>query len=249
MDSKSRKNRENLVRQFNYCNAIAEDIIRHKHNRLSDVQEYAKNFAEIENCFVEEGHKGYIRINWGSIYIFLYDDEEICYLVDPFWGCCGNLIEVMGNLKNKAMLDEKFIQEILSLETLPIVRNGISFYDVNRIAPTPPFDYKPMRDGYNGEEYVIKYRGKRLDGFYSNDIPEITSNDNVSVKHIISFSNNHYKVFSSFKEAKNCIVYMLREVNDKENYIRYNEVHPFAKEKLIKIIEEMEICKQQSKTI
>lgn len=39
--------KNNLVKQFYYYNAIANDII--KHNKSKEIQEYAKQFAEILN--------------------------------------------------------------------------------------------------------------------------------------------------------------------------------------------------------
>ena len=142
-DSKSKKNRENLVRQFNYCNAIVKDII--KHNRSKEVQEYAKGFAEIESPIVGGTDADWIRIHWGDIYIFLHNDGKIDYQVDPLDEYGGELIEVSGNLTDKVMLNKKFIQEILSLESLPIVRDGVVCYDVDMLTVAPLIKYKPMR--------------------------------------------------------------------------------------------------------
>lgn len=57
----------NLIKQFNYCNAIANDII--EHNKSKEIQEYAKQFAEIESPLVGGTGADWIRINWG---IFIY---------------------------------------------------------------------------------------------------------------------------------------------------------------------------------
>lgn len=51
-------------------------------------------------------------------------------------------------------------------------------------------------------------------------------------------------IFPSFEEAEDEIRFILREINYKENYERYNEVHPHAKEALINIIENMKISKE-----
>ena len=66
-----------FVKQFYYCNAIANDII--KHNKSKEIQEYAKQFAEIESPLVGGTYADWIRINWGDIYIFLCDDGHIGY--------------------------------------------------------------------------------------------------------------------------------------------------------------------------
>lgn len=39
-----------LIKQFNYCNAIATDIL--DNNKSKEIQEYAKKFAEIESPLV-----------------------------------------------------------------------------------------------------------------------------------------------------------------------------------------------------
>lgn len=143
MDSKSRKNRERLISQFKYCNAIAEDII--KYNKSKEVQEYAQDFAEIESPIVGGTDADWIRIHWGDIYIFLHNDGKIDYQVDPLDEYGGELIEVSGSLTDKAILDKKFIQCILSLESLPIIRDGIVYYDNLLLLPTPLLKYKPMR--------------------------------------------------------------------------------------------------------
>lgn len=92
--------------------------------------------------------------------------------------------------------------------------------------------------------YVIKYHGRNLSSFFPNDIPNKTKSGGVSVKNILSFSNWNYMIFPSFEEAEDEIRFILREINYKENYERYNEVHPHAKEALINIIENMKISKE-----
>ena len=52
--------KNNLVKQFYYCNAIANDII--KHNKSKEIQEYAKQFAEIESPLVGGTYADWIRI-------------------------------------------------------------------------------------------------------------------------------------------------------------------------------------------
>ena len=86
----------NLIKQFNYCNAIANDII--EHNKSKEIQEYAKQFAEIESPLVGGTGADWIRINWGDIYIFLCDNGSIGYQVDPLASYYGNeLIDIDCN--------------------------------------------------------------------------------------------------------------------------------------------------------
>ena len=55
--------------QFNYCNAIASDIS--EHNKSKEIQEYTKQFAEIESPLVGGTDEKWIHINWGDI-LFTY---------------------------------------------------------------------------------------------------------------------------------------------------------------------------------
>ena len=52
-----------LIKQFNYCNAIATDIL--DNNKSKEIQEYAKKFAEIEQMLI-----GFVSI--GEIFISFY---------------------------------------------------------------------------------------------------------------------------------------------------------------------------------
>lgn len=95
--------KEMVIKQFNYCNAIATDIIAN--NKSKEVQEYAKQYAEIESPLVGGTNADWIRINWGDIYIFLHDNGSIEYQLDPIGEYGGELIDVYGSLA-------EFIQEI-----------------------------------------------------------------------------------------------------------------------------------------
>lgn len=113
--------KENLVKQFRYCNAIANDIV--EHNKSKEIQEYAKQFAEIESPLVGGTDADWIRINWGDIYIFLCDNGSIGYQVDPLGAYGSELIDMWNCTEND------FVKEILSLEAAPIVRDGITFFE------------------------------------------------------------------------------------------------------------------------
>lgn len=66
---------EVIKRQFNYCNAIAEDILAN--GKTKEVQEYAQQFAEIESSNTEG-----IRIHFGDVYVFLFEDRTFRYLLN-----------------------------------------------------------------------------------------------------------------------------------------------------------------------
>lgn len=97
-----------LVRQFRYCDAIAEEIL--SFGKTKEIQTYAKRFAEIESPLSGETDAPWIRINYGDIYIFLHDNGDVTYQLDPLGGYGAELIDVTNAEK------EEFIKKILSLE-------------------------------------------------------------------------------------------------------------------------------------
>lgn len=111
--------KEWLMMQFNYCNAIASDIS--EHNKSKEIQEYAKQFAEIESPLVGGTDEKWIRINWGDIYIYLYEDGRIRYQLDTLGGYGSELIDTFDS--------RSFTAEILTLETAPVVRNNVVCYE------------------------------------------------------------------------------------------------------------------------
>lgn len=129
--------KENLVKQFRYCNAIANDIV--EHNKSKEIQEYAKQFAEIESPLVGGTDADWIRISWGDIYIFLCDNGSIGYQVDPLGAYYGSELIDMWDCT-----EDDFIKEILSLEAAPIVRNGVTFFESEKSVDEPPM-YVPMK--------------------------------------------------------------------------------------------------------
>lgn len=101
--------KENSIEQFEYCYTRMEDII--KHHKSLEIQEYAKQFAEIESPLVGGTEAPWIRINWCDIYIFLCNNGDIIYQVDPFGEYGGELLDKKNYSK------ESFIAEILKLES------------------------------------------------------------------------------------------------------------------------------------
>ena len=53
--------KEYLMMQFNYCNAIAIDIL--EHNKSKKIQEYVKQFDQIESPVADGTDVDWIRIN------------------------------------------------------------------------------------------------------------------------------------------------------------------------------------------
>lgn len=70
--------REIIIKQFELCEAIAGDIIRHNRNEVDeDMLYYAKRYAQIESFITGETDCAWFRINYGDIYIYLDVDEKI----------------------------------------------------------------------------------------------------------------------------------------------------------------------------
>lgn len=128
--------KEKLIKQFNFCNAIADDIVAN--NKSREIQKYAKKFAEIESPVMGGTDADWIRINFGDIYIFLCDNGDVGYQVDPLGGYGGELIDMWNCTR------EDFIKAILSLEEPPVIRDGIEFYKADDLVGEPPM-YMPMK--------------------------------------------------------------------------------------------------------
>ena len=127
--------KEYLMMQFNYCNAIAIDIL--EHNKSKKIQEYVKQFAQIESPVADGTDVDWIRINWGDIYIFLYDNGSIRYQLDPHNGYGNELIDTFER--------GRFTAEILTLEEAPVARNGVLYYEEETGYPDDVPMYLPMR--------------------------------------------------------------------------------------------------------
>ena len=84
--------KEATIKQFEYCKAIAEDILAN--GKSKEVQEYANKYAEIESPLVGGTDAEWIRINWGAIYIFLHDSGKIDCQLDPLREYGGEMIDV-----------------------------------------------------------------------------------------------------------------------------------------------------------
>ena len=89
--------------------------------------------------------------------------------------------------------------------------------------------------------FVLKYRGKKLNAFVPNDLPTRTKNG-LSVRDIISFSNNNYITFSSEEEALDYIRIMMRHCNDEREVNRWNSVHWCATRVVKDIICSLKVC-------
>lgn len=85
------------------------------------IQEYVKQFAQIESPVADGTDVDWIRINWGDIYIFLYDNGSIRYQLDPHNGYGNELIDTFER--------GRFTAEILTLEEAPVARNGVLYYE------------------------------------------------------------------------------------------------------------------------
>ena len=84
----------------------------------------------------------------------------------------------------------------------------------------------------------ITYRNKPLSCFTPNDLPL----KNGSLRNIISFSKNDYVCFSQKEQAQQHINYLREQVI--ENNDRYEQSFSGATEKLLKIIDSLEMVKE-----
>lgn len=140
--------KEKIIKEFNYCNAIANDIINN--HKSKEIQEYAKKFAEIKSPLIGGTSEDWISISWGDVYIFLCDNGYIGYQVDPTGGYGKPLIEVWGCTEEEAK--EEFMKEVLSLETAPIVRRGVTYYSQeDGFIDEVPFMFQRNSENRTGE--------------------------------------------------------------------------------------------------
>lgn len=131
--------KEIILKQLNYCSAIADDII--KHNASRDILNYTKKWAEIESPMTNEIDCMWIRICWGDIYIFLYIDEykyqwgEICftgkivYQLDGLGEYGGELIDVSTKEIFKEQLNDLSDFEILDHSYMESENGDYSEYE------------------------------------------------------------------------------------------------------------------------
>lgn len=103
--------KEVIKKQFDYCNAIAEDIIAN--GKSKEVQEYAQKYAEIESPLVGGTEAEWIRINWGDIYIFIHDDGTFWYQLDGLGEYNGELIDAESVSAFMTALEKVTDEEIL----------------------------------------------------------------------------------------------------------------------------------------
>lgn len=94
-----------ITERLEYCNAIAQDIIRHK--ACEGVIQHAKKYATIQSPMTGETDAAWVRIEFDDIYIFVFlnEDEyygngkvllsgEISYQLDPACAYGAELIDV-----------------------------------------------------------------------------------------------------------------------------------------------------------
>lgn len=122
--------RETILEQFNYCNEIADDIIRH--NASKEIIKYAHNWAEIESPvskdidMPKEIDAPWVRICFGDIYIFMFLDEDALdkedkviltgqmrYQLDGFGEYGGETIDVDSKEKWMERFNELTDEELL----------------------------------------------------------------------------------------------------------------------------------------
>ena len=116
-----------LLAAINYCAAIAQDII--ENNKSKEIQEYAKKYAEIESPLAGGTEADWIRINWGDIYVFLHDDGDVRYDLDPYGAYGAEIISITGVGINE------FKQMVIDY----IAENGYEFEVGNKIPMYIPF--------------------------------------------------------------------------------------------------------------
>lgn len=105
--------REATIKQFEYCKAIADDIIAN--GKTYEVQKYAQQFAEIESPLVGGTRAKWIRIQWGDIYIFLHDDGRIDYQLDFVHAYGGELIDVNSEEKFFEIFNKYSEEELVEI--------------------------------------------------------------------------------------------------------------------------------------
>ena len=114
--------KEWLMMQFNYCNAIASDIS--EHNKSKEIQEYTKQFAEIESPLVGGTDEKWIRINWGDIYMVKYhfcemQEKTLPLSESAYVSYDGHnkdyQMHMKGQRKKMTKIEKKIYQETISL--------------------------------------------------------------------------------------------------------------------------------------
>lgn len=88
--------------------------------------------------------------------------------------------------------------------------------------------------------FIITYKGKPLDIFAPNDLPQRTKNG-ISLKNIICFSSNSYIFFQTEQAAKDYILYIKKECSDINNIKRWAAVCPEVEKALTARINKLKI--------
>lgn len=169
--------KEKLLKELNLCVAIADDILQNDKSR--EVKMYAKNFAEIWDP-LDDGKEGYllqIRIHYGDVYIYLYDDGSKVFQVDPIGAGFGT--ELIDGCSSK----EDLMKAILNLEEAPIIRDGCVLYD----AEDGYTDNIPMYIPYNPDNLVQTFPSQLNVDEYENSPQEMAEK---LMEFIRDFSDN-----------------------------------------------------------
>lgn len=141
--------KEAMIKQFEYCYSIAQDIIKNEGIDVKGVIEHAKKYAEIESPMTGETDACWIRISYGEIYLFIHFHEptyrktgcvtfvnKISYQLDTIGAYGAELIDeddALEFIKKLAIMDEeKILENYYELST-----NGDYFKDI------PSIQYKP----------------------------------------------------------------------------------------------------------
>lgn len=125
--------KEFILERFNYCRAIADDIIRH--SACTGVLNHARKFATIETPMSGETDAAWIRVEFDDIFIFVHLDEEaygdndkivltgkMTYQLDPECAYGAELIDVSSV--------EEFFEKLEAADSDEIVRHYGAYSEI-----------------------------------------------------------------------------------------------------------------------
>lgn len=120
-----------LIKQFEYLCEIVDDVI--KHGKSKEIQDYVNcKWGTLESPLTGE-MDDCIRIGYDCAWIYLFDDGEVYYEIDPNEEINGEL------LKESNCSREEFIEKIKEMET--------DFFDSSdEFPPVVPRKYVPYEN-------------------------------------------------------------------------------------------------------